>query len=146
MEQEAGEVKDEAQAPEANTDIQPEGPAQEAAAAPAVEVGEAPAALPASDPEPTPDPDTRTSAQHHPQPDEGASVPNHALDAPAAAAGTETDMTTKPDFTHGVDGMVVLVIKGAEKIPVQVKDEAHYNQLVATHGAEHVQILPKGAL
>lgn len=67
------------------------------------------------------------------------------LDAPAAAAGTETDLATKPDFVHLQDGAVCLVTKGCDKIPVQVKDKAHYDRLVAEHGAGSVEILAAGA-
>jgi hypothetical protein len=67
------------------------------------------------------------------------------LDAPAAHAAGETEAPA-PAFVHYRDGAVCLVHKGAEKIPVQVKDRAHYDRLVAEHGEAAVEILPKGAV
>lgn len=69
-----------------------------------------------------------------------AAVANASLDAPAAHVHETTDMATRPSFVHGDDGALCIVKKGNERIPVQVKDEAHYNRLVEEHGRDNVEV------
>lgn len=71
-------------------------------------------------------------------------VENHAepgqpagahLDAPAAG---NTDPVDELVIEPGVT--VALVSKGNEKLPVQLRDKAHLDELIATHGAGSVEV------
>jgi hypothetical protein len=59
------------------------------------------------------------------------------LDAPSAAV---TDPVEKVVIAPGKT--VALVTKGADKIPVQLRDEAHLEELQREHGATAVEVLP----
>lgn len=57
------------------------------------------------------------------------------LDAPAAANTDPVDaLVIEPGKT------VAIVAKGNEKLPVQLRDKAHLEELIATHGAGSVEV------
>lgn len=59
------------------------------------------------------------------------------LDAPAAGNTDPVDeLVIEPGKT------VALVSKGNEKLPVQLRDKAHLDELIATHGAGSVEVQP----
>lgn len=68
------------------------------------------------------------------------------LDKPGAVehpAADKSSGVTKSEATEAaklVRGKVAIINKGADKIPVQLKDEAHLARLQAEFGADHVEV------
>jgi hypothetical protein len=69
--------------------------------------------------------------------DSPAAVEHPAADSPSGVvqsqATAEQRQSVKP-------GTVALVLKGDDRIPVQLKNEAHLDQLKHDHGAGNVQV------
>jgi hypothetical protein len=55
--------------------------------------------------------------------------------APVQAAAPQEAVKAPPEYPWNV-----LVVKGAEKVPVTVTDEAHYKRLCAEFGAIHIEV------
>lgn len=64
-------------------------------------------------------------------------APRRQVKAAPAAAPQEAQAAAPKAMSFPCNA---LVTKGAEKIPVQVTDEAHYQRLVAEFGDGHVEV------
>lgn len=76
-------------------------------------------------------------------PDPQAQVAGAHLDKPAAVehpAAGEASGVTQAEAGKVEPGTVALVSKGAEKIPVQLKDEAHLARLQTEFGVDCVEV------
>lgn len=68
---------------------------------------------------------------------EAATSPAAGVDEGAAAPAASDPAPTGPQFTPGA---VALITKGLDRHPVQLRDQAHLDELVAAHGGANVEV------